>query len=135
MTPQQIAIVKQSWQLFQGINPVLVGDVFYSKVFLTDPSLKSMFHIPRDQQSRKIIEMLNVIVGRLDRLDELNEDIRQMAIRHKGYGVKNEHYQTIGNALLWTLEQGLGKDWNDSTENAWSECFRNISTAMMTASG
>lgn len=114
---------------------MLVGDVFYTKLFMTTPKLKNMFHISTGEQSKKIVEMLNIIVGRLDRLNELTEDIRQLAIRHVGYGVKPEHYQAVGAALLWMLEQGSGKDWNDEVKDAWTNCYSLLSQTMIDAAG
>lgn len=79
--------------------------------------------------------MLNVIVGRLDRLSEVSDDICQLAIRHVAYGVKPEHYQFVGDALFWTLEQGLGKDWNEEVKEAWTQCYTMLSSTMMKAAG
>jgi hemoglobin-like flavoprotein len=135
MTGQEIDLVKKSWKIFQRIDPVLVGDVFYSKLFISVPRLQQMFSISKEEQSRKLIEMLNVIVGRLDRLDELTADIRQLAIRHAGYGVKPNHYDAVGATLLWTLEQGLGKDWNEDVKEAWTVCYTLLSKTMIGAAG
>ena len=79
--------------------------------------------------------MLSVIVGRLDNLEELTDEIKQLATRHVQYGVKEHHYKAVGSALLWTLQQGLGRDWNEKVKDAWSSCFHVLSTAMINASG
>jgi hemoglobin-like flavoprotein len=133
MTAYQVKLVKNSWKIFQDIDPLLVGDVFYSKLFMSFPRLRHMFSTSRDIQSRKLIEMLSLVVGRLDRLGELTEDIRQLAIRHVGYGVIPAHYEAIGEALLWTMQQGLGKDWNKETEDAWAACYQLLSQTMIDA--
>ena len=135
MTNEQTLLVKKSWSIFREINPVLVGDVFYSKLFFDMPYLEKLFHTPKEEQSRKLIEMLSVIVGRLDRLEELTEEIKQLAIRHVKYGVKEQHYKAVGNALLWTLRQGLGNDWNEKVGEAWATCFQILSDTMINASG
>lgn len=134
MTHQEVLLVKNSWKIFQAINPVLVGDVFYTKLFMTAPKLRHLFSTSKEEQSKKLIEMLNVIVGRLNRLDELTEDIRQLALRHAGYGVKAEHYNAVGMALLWTLEKGLGKDWTKDVEDAWVACYTILADTMINAS-
>lgn len=135
MTTEQILLVKKSWSIFREIDPVLVGDVFYSKLFFDMPYLEKLFHTPKEAQSRKLIEMLSVIVGRLDRLEELTEEIKQLAIRHVQYGVKEQHYKAVGAALLWTLRQGLGNDWNEKVNEAWAACFQILSETMINASG
>ena len=135
MTEEQISLVKKTWSIFREIDPVLVGDVFYSKLFFDMPHLENLFHGAKDVQARKLVEMLSVIVGRLDSLDELTEEIRQLATRHVHYGVKEQHYKAVGAALLWTLQQGLGKDWTDEVKAAWVDCFHILSTTMINASG
>ena len=135
MTKEQILLVKKTWSIFREIDPVLVGDVFYSKLFFDMPSLEKLFHTSKEEQSRKLIEMFNVIVGRLDNLEELTEEIKQLAIRHVQYGVKEYHYKAVGAALLWTLQQGLGKDWDEEIKEAWASCFNILSTTMINASG
>jgi hemoglobin-like flavoprotein len=135
MTEEQIALVKKTWKIFRDIDPTLVGDVFYSKLFVEMPPLKHLFHNSREEQSKKLIEMINIIIGRLDRLNELTEDIKKLAVRHVNYGVKPTHYRYVGAALLWTLQQGLGSDWNKETETAWEACYKTLSDTMIGAAG
>src|SRR6266404_7085906 len=135
MTEEQIATVKRTWRIFRDIDPVLVGDVFYSKLFIDVPQVEHMFKNSKAEQSKKLIDMLSIIVGRLERLGELTEDIKQLAIRHVDYGVKPSHYKHIGDALLWTLQQGLGSDWNDEVKNAWAACYQLLSETMINAAG
>ena len=77
--------------------------------------------------------MLNVIVARLDKLDELKSDIADMAKRHVRYGVKPQHYNLVGIALIWTLQKALGDEWNDETKAAWINCYTILSGTMITA--
>lgn len=133
MTSQQVQAIKTSWKIFRSIDPVIVGDVFYTKLFHEYPQVKSMFKISKEEQSKKLIDMLNVIVGRLDKLDEINEDIAGLAIRHAQYGVKPEHYKAVGAALLWTLQQGLGADWTQATATAWKAGFDTLADTMINA--
>ena len=133
MNKEQIVLIKKTWSVFREVDPVLVGDVFYRKLFLDMPHIQHLFHTPRQEQSRKLIDMLNIIVSQLDNLSELTEEISQLAIRHVKYGVKEHHYKAVGNALLWTLQQGLGRDWNEEVKNAWTDCFQMLSTTMINA--
>ncbi|MFT3826252.1 MAG: globin domain-containing protein [Chitinophagaceae bacterium] len=134
MTEEQIAIVKRTWKIFRAIDPVLVGDAFYSKLFADNPALRKMFPKQMDAQYRKLIDMLSTIVIRLDRIDELKEDIIAMGQRHVQYGVKPDHYKLVGNAFMWTLQQGLGSDWTAETELAWRTCYNSLADAMIAAS-
>jgi nitric oxide dioxygenase len=133
LTPNQIHIIKKSWKTYRNMDPVLVGDVFYSKLFMSYPQVKSMFHISKAEQSKKFVEMLNVIVARLDKWHELDEEVRQLGQRHAQYGVKAQHYTAVGEALLWTLEQGYGPEWTPELREAWQACFDELSSTMQQA--
>ena len=133
MTDAEIRLVKQSWKTLRAIDPLIVGDLFYSKLFIANPSLRNMFPKKMDEQYTKLMDMLSVIIARLDRMDELNEDIAAMARRHVHYGVRPAHYKLVGNALLWTLRQGLGQDWTIDLEQAWTKCYSNLADTMMRA--
>jgi len=87
-----------------------------------------------DQQYRKLMDMISTIIGGLDKLDELTTEISAMAKRHVQYGVRPGHYKLVGNALLWTLKQGFGKDWTQEMETAWTKCYTLLSETMISAS-
>jgi hemoglobin-like flavoprotein len=131
MTSEQILLVKKTWKVFRGISPATVGDLFYSKLFTDNPSLRKMFPTNMEQQYQKLIDMLNAVVMRLDKLDELTEDIAAMAQRHVQYGVRPAHYKLVGAALLWTLQKGLGDDWNEEVKKAWATCYKIMADSMI----
>ena len=76
---------------------------------------------------------LGVVVGQLDKLDEISPAIEQLAIRHIDYGVKEEHYELVGTTLLWALEKLLGEAWNEQLANAWATCYGILSQKMIRA--
>jgi hemoglobin-like flavoprotein len=131
MTSEQIAIVKKSWRSLQGINPELLGDVFYSYLFLKNPSLEKMFKTSKEVQAKKLIDMLDIVVRRLDNLEELIEEIHAMAKRHVEYGVQPKHYVQVGNALIWTLKTALGKDWKEEVSESWTACYQDLTQVML----
>ena len=134
LTQSQIQLVKQTWSIFRSIDTELVGDVFYGRLFLENPALRRMFPKQMELQYKKLINMLSIMVARLDHIDDLAGDIAAMAERHVQYGVKPEHYPLVGKALLWALQNGLGKDWNKEVESAWQNCYEFLSDTMIKAS-
>ena len=135
MTEEQIVLVKNSWKMFRKVDAGLIGDAFYSKLFLEHPRLREMFPASMEHQYIKMINMLGIIIAKLDQPEEITEDIKVMAKRHERYGVKPQHYRLVGNALLWTMERGLGKDWNDKVNEAWFACYTKIAEIMIATGG
>lgn len=132
MHVHQKLLVQQS---FASVLPI--GDaaaaLFYARLFRLDPSLRSMFRGNLQEQGHKLMQMLKVAITGLDRLDDLIPALQALGQRHGIYGVMAEHYETVGEALIWTLEQGLGPDFTPETRAAWIEVYMILATTMQTA--
>lgn len=133
MTQDEILLIKTSWKHLQKIEPVLIGDAFYSKLFLEAPHVRPLFKSSRVEQANKLISTLAVLVSQLEKLDQLTHAIEQLAIRHVQYGVKPEHYDLVGDTLLWTLEKLLGDNWNKELQQAWAACYGILANTMIKA--
>jgi nitric oxide dioxygenase len=134
MTNKQIDLVKSSWAIVTTIDPVIVGSMFYGRLAEISPDVKPMF-VSIAEQSKKIMAMLGYIINKLDKLDEIIDEVRKLALRHVQYGVTVEHYTAGGVALLWTLEKGLSENWNSELKEAWTVCYDILSSAMINAAG
>lgn len=131
MTPQQISLVQQSWTQVEPIADQAAA-LFYGRLFETDPSTRPLFqHSVMPEQGRKLMQMITVVVRGLDRVGELLPAIQGLARRHVDYGVTREHYASVGGALLWTLEQGLGEAFTPAVREAWTEAYGLLSSAML----
>jgi hemoglobin-like flavoprotein len=135
MTQKQIELVKSTWALVSTIDPLVVGGLFYNRLFEKEPGVKSMFRESIAERSKTLIATLSYIVAKLDKLEDIMSEVRKLARRHTDYGVKPEHYIIAGDILMWTLEQGLGENWNQEVKEAWIECYTIISNAMIASSG
>ncbi len=109
------------------------GTLFYRKLFQLDPSLRLLFKHDIDAQAGKLTDMVTYIIARLQHMDDIERVITALATRHVQYGTKPEHYQTVGQALLWTLETMLEDRWDDDTRTAWTEVYRLVATTMINA--
>lgn len=132
MTPEQIELVKQSWTQVAPISDK-AAELFYGKLFELDPSVKSLFSGDMAEQGRKLMKMIGTAVNALDRLDEIVPAVQELGVRHVAYGVKDEHYDTVGAALLWTLETGLGDAFTEPTKEAWATVYGILAETMKSA--
>jgi hemoglobin-like flavoprotein len=134
MTTNNVELVKNSWALVAAMDMELVGGLFYNKLFQTMPEVKPMFSkTAMPEQSKKLLTMLSYVIAKLDKLEDIIEEVAKLARRHEGYGVTEMHYTAVGTALLWTLEQGLGAEWNLELKFAWVEVYTVLSEAMINA--
>ncbi len=117
--------------MLRDLDPQLVGDLFYSKLFLDHPEVRTMFPKDMTDQHLKLIGKFNIIVARLDHLEDLKDDIAALARRHVDYGVVPQQYAYVGAALLWTLQRGLTDDWTPAVADAWQTCYAVLSSVMI----
>ncbi len=129
MNANQIALVQSS---FDEVRPIadVAAKLFYGRLFEADPKLKPLFKGNMDNQGRMLMSMLSIAVKGLSDLDVLVPVLRNLGARHYGYGVQEEHYVTVGSALLWTLRQGLGEKFTDEVRDAWTDAFGLIADLM-----
>ena len=132
MTPEQITLVKTSWEKVVPISEK-AAELFYGKLFELDPSLKSLFTSDMTEQGKKLMKMINTAVNGLDRLDAIVPAVQDLGRRHVGYGVKDEHYDTVGAALLWTLETGLGDAFTPEVKESWVTVYTLLADTMKSA--
>lgn len=132
MTPEQALLVKTSWEKVVPISET-AAELFYGKLFELDPSLKDLFKGDMKEQGEKLMKMINTAVSGLDKLEAIVPAVQQLGVRHVAYGVKDQHYDTVGAALLWTLETGLGEAFTDEVKDAWATVYGVLADTMKAA--
>jgi hemoglobin-like flavoprotein len=132
MNSLQIELVRST---FSALAPK--GDEFaarfYVRLFALDPALRPMFPSSLDEQGQKLTQMLAAAVGMLNRPQQLIPALEGLGRRHAGYGVRDEHYATVGSALLVTLESILGEEFTEEVRDAWTALYEIVSTTMRNA--
>jgi len=132
MTPEDIKLVKDSWAKVVPISET-AAELFYGKLFELDPAVRSMFKGDMKEQGRKLMAILNTAVNSLDNLAAIVPAVQDMGKRHVAYGVKDSHYDTVGEALIWTLAAGLKDDFTKETEAAWVGVYTLVASTMKDA--
>ena len=104
--------------------------LFYSRLFEIAPHVKPLFKGDMEEQGRKLMQMIGVAVKGLDHLETIAPAIREMGRRHAAYGVTAAHYEPVAEALLWTLEKGLGESFTREVKEAWTAVYLKLASVM-----
>jgi hemoglobin-like flavoprotein len=133
VTPNQIDLIRASWAKVEPIADTAAG-LFYGRLFELDPTIRPLFaHADIAKQGKVLTQTLTVVVKTLDKLDTIVPAVQALGRRHAGYGVRAGDYDTVGSALLWTLEQGLGPAFDDDTRQAWTLAYQTLAGVMLEA--
>jgi hemoglobin-like flavoprotein len=132
LTLTQIELVQNTFAIIAPIADDAAA-LFYRRLFEIDPSLEQMFTGDMADQRRKLMQMLSAAVKGLPRLDRLVPVVEDLGRRHAGYGVCDEHYETVGAALIWTLEKSLGSAFTPEVRDAWITVYGVLASTMKNA--
>ena len=116
-----------------AVMPEVAGALFYERLFATNPGFRPLFKSDMRIQGVKLMAMLAMVVYNLPEPGQSSPAIRDLAVRHVGYGVKQADYDALRDALLWTVEQALGEDLTPAVRDAWTACYDELADEMKAA--
>ncbi len=129
MTVEQKRLVTESLTTLKPVADLL-GDIFYSRLFEMDPMLKYLFPSDMNHQGEKLIAAVNQAAACFDGMETLESTMQEFGLRHAGYGVKDYHYDTAEQALLWTVRVGMGAAFTVDVRHAWVSFYGEMAAAM-----
>ncbi|MFZ5895887.1 MAG: globin domain-containing protein [Myxococcota bacterium] len=140
-TDEEKKAILGSWRLVVPIADT-AADLFYRRLFELRPEYRRLFPDDMSGQKRKLVKMLAFVVKSLDWMDEQwkdsvapNEDLMLVVLalgrRHSAlYNIPDESYGVVGEALVWTLDYGLGDAFTPQVKAAWIRLYTYVATAM-----
>jgi hemoglobin-like flavoprotein len=132
MSPDQVKLVQDS---FAKVRPIAgtAADLFYGRLFEIAPQVRALFPEDMAEQKKKLMAMLGLAVANLGHPETVAPAIQDLGRKHVAYGTQAAHYEPVGAALLWTLEQGLGPDFTPEVRAAWTETYTLVAGLMKEA--
>lgn len=141
LTTQHKEAIRRSWQLVVPIGDT-AADLFYKRLFELEPRYRTLFPQDMAPQKRKLLAMLAFMVKSVDWPAEAwqesvnpEEDLLLVVLalgrRHSDlYEVPDASYETVGQALLWTLDYGLGEAFTEDVHEAWASMYTLVAKTM-----
>lgn len=129
MNAHQIFLVRQSFALVEP-RGLQAGALFYDKLFERDPSVSRLFRTDMAAQSRRLFQMIGDAVALLDHPEQLDAVLSVLGVRHVTYGVRDDHYEAVGGALLDTLAASLAEAFTPAVREAWADFYARVSRVM-----
>lgn len=142
ISDEQRALIRDNWRLVVPIADT-AADLFYRRLFELQPSYRTLFGEDLASQKQKLVQMLSFIVRSLEWggaswADDVAPDddlflvLLALGRRHSNlYDVPDEGYEAVLDALVWTLDYGLGKAFTPEAQAAWTEVMLLISNTMI----
>jgi hemoglobin-like flavoprotein len=129
ITPRRVELVQQSFARIAPMADAAAG-LFYGRLFEIAPEVRPLFTGDITAQGRKLMSVLALAVGSLPDLSELVPIVQDLGRPHTEYGVRDAHYDSVAEALIWALDQGLGPDFTSEVKDAWIAVYTMLANTM-----
>jgi hemoglobin-like flavoprotein len=138
---QQKVLLRDSWRMVVPIAET-AADLFYKRLFELRPDYRAYFKGDMPAQKRKLVAMLTFIVKAVDWPDSAWRDqvatdqdlfliVLALGRRHSDlYAIPDAAYDAVGDALIWTLDYGLGKAFTSEVRAAWLQLYTLLAMTM-----
>ena len=104
---------------------------FYDNLFGAHPELRAMFkRNSPGAQNKLFAQKLAAIVDHVNDPGWLDRELGALSASHQSYGVTNEMYAWVGDALLATLREACGDEWTADAERAWTDAYGALARAI-----
>lgn len=131
LTTKQKIIVQTTFA--QVTDADKLASRFYDRLFEIDPTTQPLFTHDMAEQRKKLMQTIAVVVNGLDDLSPLIPAIQNLARRHVTYSVTQEHWLSVGSALLWALEDAFGAAFTNEVREAWAAAYSLIADVAIDA--
>lgn len=126
LADHELVMVRES---FAVVAPRLEGLVekTYERLFERRPEVRALFRRNRpDLQVVMLAETLTSILEHYEDTPWLHETLSRLGRGHLRYGVTEEMFEWLGDALLDSLEEALGDHLSPVAADAWARAYRSI---------
>jgi hemoglobin-like flavoprotein len=130
LTARQKRLIRESFEPVKQYSTALTK-LFYGRLFELKPEVRTLFKTNIEDQSRKLLDMIVIIVEALDDFDALRPRLVELGRKHVTYGALPEHYEFIKKSLLWALGRALEMEFDAETKAAWNEMLDAVATTML----
>ncbi len=129
LTKEEIKLIQRSFSRLTEINKK-TGEIFYEKLFRTDPEISKLFKADMKEQAGALMRMVKTVVEGLNFPEIIIPGIQQLGRRHFEYGVKSEQYKVFGDCLIMCIQKELGDEFNPKMEAAWHKLYDLLAEVM-----
>ncbi|GAB3795518.1 globin domain-containing protein [Micromonospora zhanjiangensis] len=122
-------LLKESWVLVEDRRDQLASH-FYARLFVTDPTLRTLFPVQMSVQRERLLEAIVAATGSVGDPERFDEFLRSLGRDHRKFHVRPEHYTALGAALLHALRTFGGDQWTVEYDQAWTEAYAAMAERM-----
>ncbi len=126
--PQKI-LIRSSYQRMEPAAE-LIATLFFMRLFDQDESLRSQFKGPIKGHAKKLAELMKLSVLSLNQQQNFKPTLKLLGARFRQQGIGADAYSTMAQAMIWSFEKSLEKEFTYGTRRAWTVFLSQMTSVM-----
>jgi class 3 adenylate cyclase/hemoglobin-like flavoprotein len=128
-----VFLVQSTFEIIAPKADAFAAD-FYRHLFARHPEIEPLFaRVEMATMRTMLMRMIGVTVRGLHNLPQVLSNLRDLGMRHVGYGVRPEHFDFTEEALNHALALHLGDSFGPEVRQGWQEAFNLVRRAMLSS--
>jgi len=108
---------------------------FYVNLFAIRPEMRALFRDDLERQGMRFLTAMREIADGLDDPEGLEAHFAGLARGHASAGVRAEHFEPMGDALMVTLGEAIGPAFTEARRAAWRAAYAAVAEEMIRRGG
>jgi NAD(P)H-flavin reductase len=125
-----LGMLDEHLRLLDGTSDRVIS-YFYAAMFLEAPQLRALFPAAMDTQRDRLFRALTRAVRTLDDPETFVPMLHKLGSDHRKFGVRPEHYEVLGRALITALRDHGEDYWVPELEDAWVRAYSVMARTML----
>jgi len=125
-----VVTLRESFELIVARSPDVTRR-FYEILFERYPQVRPMFGASTRRQEEMLTRALVAVIDHIEEPAWLADTLRPLGAKHVAYGVTDEMYDWVGDALIRALAEVGAGDWTPQVEKAWLAAYGAIAGLML----
>jgi len=106
-------------------------ELFYSRLFAENPSLRGRFPAGLADQKHRLLAAIGPVICALDEPQRLAATLRDIGARHPALARSSDLLVAMRDTMVYCLHELAGGHWDDQTERDWSAALDFIGAALI----
>jgi len=142
LSSAQVDAVTASWDKVEALGAETVGVLLFKRIFEIAPEALQFFSFKDEpdlyesdalkKHGALVVTTVGKAVAGLKDLEKLAPVVRNLGKAHANKGIVAAHYDVVGQALIDTLETGLGEEaFTEEVKGAWLSVYGIVKATML----
>lgn len=142
LSKKEIVLIRETWSLIKEEGVQGIGEELFIRLFEVAPETFNMFEDFAKNPDwvhsheftghcRIVMNFLRGCVQSLEKEESLGGTLDYIGLKHHGFGITQQQFDTMGVLLLEIMRNHLKEHWSKEAEVAWGKLYTFMATRII----